>query len=144
MNRNDFEMLNGNIIYFDNGATTLKPKCVVDEVIDYYTKYTSNAHRGDYNISQIVDNKYEGVRDKVKNFIKASNRDEIIFTKGTTESLNTIVFGFMDNYLKPGDEVLITKSEHASNVLPWLELSGSPTWRCSLTSTSRRNTIRTL
>lgn len=123
MNRNDFEMLNGNIIYFDNGATTLKPKCVVDEVIDYYTKYTSNAHRGDYNISQIVDNKYEGVRDKVKNFIKASNRDEIIFTKGTTESLNTIVFGFMDNYLKPGDEVLITKSEHASNVLPWLELS---------------------
>ena len=123
MNRNDFEMLNGNIIYFDNGATTLKPKCVVDEVIDYYTKYTSNAHRGDYNISQIVDNKYEGVRDKVKNFIKASNRDEIIFTKGTTESLNTIVFGFMDNYLNPGDEVLITKSEHASNVLPWLELS---------------------
>lgn len=123
MNRNDFEMLNDNIIYFDNGATTLKPKCVVDEVIDYYTKYTSNAHRGDYNISQIVDNKYEGVRDKVKNFIKASNRDEIIFTKGTTESLNTIVFGFMDNYLKTGDEVLITKSEHASNVLPWLELS---------------------
>lgn len=123
MNRDDFEMLNSNIIYFDNGATTLKPKCVVKEVIDYYTKYTSNAHRGDYNISQIVDQKYENVRDLVKTFIKAEKRDEIIFTKGTTESLNTVVFGFMNNNLHEGDEVLITKSEHASNVLPWLELA---------------------
>lgn len=123
MNRDDFEMLNSNIIYFDNGATTLKPKGVVKEVIDYYTKYTSNAHRGDYNISQIVDQKYENVRDLVKTFIKAAKRDEIIFTKGTTESLNTVVFGFMNNNLHEGDEVLITKSEHASNVLPWLELA---------------------
>lgn len=123
MNRDDFEMLKSNIIYFDNGATTLKPKCVVDEVVDYYTKYTANAHRGDYDISAIVDNKYEGVRDKVKQFINANNRDEIIYTRGTTESMNTIVFGFMKNYLKSGDEVLITKSEHASNILPWLELA---------------------
>jgi len=123
VNREDFEMLNNDIIYFDNGATTLKPKCVVKEIIDYYTKYTANSHRGDYDISAIVDEKYEGVRDKVKNFINAKRRDEIIYTKGTTESLNTIVFGFMNNYLQPGDEVLITKSEHASNILPWLELS---------------------
>ncbi len=125
MNRNDFEMLKSNIIYFDNGATTLKPKCVVDEVIDYYTKYTANAHRGDYDISAIVDAKYEGVRDKVKEFINAKSRDEIVYTKGSTESLNTVVFGFMKNYLNSGDEVLITKSEHASNVLPWLELAKS-------------------
>ena len=123
MNRNDFDMLNNDIIYFDNGATTLKPKCVVDEVIDYYTKYTANAHRGDYDISAIVDRKYEEVRDKVKDFIKASRRDEIIYTKGTTESINTIVFGYMAKKLNSGDEVLITKSEHASNVLPWLELA---------------------
>lgn len=123
MNRDDFEMLNNNVIYFDNGATTLKPKCVVKEIIDYYTKYTANAHRGDYEISQIVDNKYEGVRDKVKDFINAKRRDEVIYTKGTTESLNTIVFGYMQNYLQVGDEVLITKSEHASNILPWLELA---------------------
>ncbi len=123
MNRDDFAMLDNQIIYFDNGATTLKPKCVVDEVINYYTKYTANAHRGDYDISQIVDTKYEQVRDKVKDFIHAQRRDEIIFTKGTTESLNTIVFGFMNVYLEKGDEVLITKSEHASNVLPWLELA---------------------
>lgn len=123
MNRDDFEMLNNNVIYFDNGATTLKPKCVVKEIIDYYTKYTANAHRGDYEISQIVDNKYESVRDKVKDFINAKRRDEVIYTKGTTESLNTIVFGYMQNYLQVGDEVLITKSEHASNILPWLELA---------------------
>jgi len=123
MNRNDFDMLNNDIIYFDNGATTLKPKCVVNEVIDYYNKYTANAHRGDYDISAIVDRKYEEVRDKVKDFIKASRRDEIIYTKGTTESINTIVFGYMAKNLNSGDEVLITKSEHASNVLPWLELA---------------------
>ncbi len=123
MNREDFQMLDGNIVYFDNGATTLKPKCVVDEVIDYYTKYTANAHRGDYDISQIVDSKYEGVRDKVKDFIHAKRREEIVFTKGTTESLNTVAFGFMNTYLEKEDEVLITKSEHASNVLPWLELA---------------------
>lgn len=123
MNRNDFEMLNNDIIYFDNGATTFKPKCVVDAVIDYYTKYTANAHRGDYDISGIVDSKYEGVRDKVKKFIGANKRDEIVYTKGTTESINTIVFGYMFYHLNSGDEVLITKSEHASNILPWLELA---------------------
>jgi len=123
MNRDDFEMINNNIIYFDNGATTLKPRVVVNEIIDYYTKFTANAHRGDYEISQIVDSKYESVRDKVKDFINAKRRDEIIYTKGATESLNTIVFGFMSNYLHPKDEVLITKSEHASNIIPWLELA---------------------
>ena len=124
LNREDFEMLsNSNVIYFDNGATTLKPKCVVKEVVDYYTKYTANAHRGDYTISQIVDEKYEAVRDKIKEFIHANRRDEIIYTKGTTESINTVVFGFMKNYLKPNDEILITKSEHASNILPWIELA---------------------
>lgn len=123
MNRDDFEMISNNIIYFDNGATTLKPRMVVNEIIDYYTKFTANAHRGDYEISQIVDNKYESVRDKVKDFINAKRRDEIIYTKGATESLNTVVFGFMSNYLQPKDEVLITKSEHASNIIPWLELA---------------------
>lgn len=122
MNRDDFEILNSGIIYFDNGATTLKPKSVVSEVVDYYTKYTANSHRGDYDNSLIVDEKYEGVRSKVKDFIGAKSESEIVFTSGATDSLNRIVFGFMKYKLKPGDEVLITKAEHASNVLPWLEL----------------------
>lgn len=122
MNREDFPMLNNNIIYFDNGATTFKPQSVIDKTTSYYSTYTSNAHRGDYDISLIVDKEYEGVREQVKNFINASNASEIVFTKGTTESLNMIVFGFMKHNLKKGDEVLLSKSEHASNILPWLEL----------------------
>ena len=122
MNRDDFEILDTGIIYFDNGATTLKPKCVVDKGVEYYTKYTANSHRGDYDNSLKVDIMYEGVRDKVRDFINANNSREIIFTAGATDSLNRVVFGFMKRKLKPGDEVLITKAEHASNVLPWLEL----------------------
>ncbi len=122
MNREDFKMLENDIVYFDNGATTFKPNSVVEATVDYYTKYTANAHRGDYDISLKVDELYEGARDKVKNFINAKKREEIIFTKGTTDSLNMVIFGFMKNYLKDKDEVLITKAEHASNVLPWLEL----------------------
>jgi len=122
MNRDDFKILSTGVIYFDNGATTLKPSCVVDSIVDYYTKYTANAHRGDYDNSLKVDEIYEGTRDKVQKFINAKSRKEIIFTSGTTDSINRVVFGFMKNELKPGDEVLITKAEHASNILPWLEL----------------------
>ena len=123
MNREDFEMLNQDIIYFDNSATTFKPRIVLDAINDYYTKYTSNAHRGDYKTSLKVDSMYEGVRDKVKDFINANSSKEIVFTSGTTDSLNRVVFGFAKYNLKAGDEVIITKTEHASNVLPWLELA---------------------
>lgn len=122
MNREDFKILDTNLIYFDNGATTLKPVQVVDSIVDYYTNYTANAHRGDYDNSLKVDMMYEGVRDKVKKLINSEKTSEIIFTAGTTDSLNRIAFGFMKNKLKSGDEVLITKAEHASNILPWLEL----------------------
>ena len=125
MNREDFPIFskNKNLIYLDNGATTLKPKTVIDSVVDYYSTYTANAHRGDYDNSIEVDQKFEGVRTKVKNFIGSNSEKEIIFTKGTTDSLNMIVFGFMKYYLTEGDEVLLTRSEHASNVLPWFELA---------------------
>ena len=122
MNREDFPMLKNNYIYFDNGATTFKPKCVIDEITNYYENLCVNAHRGDYDLSRNVDELYESTRDDVKNFINANRREEVVFTKGTTESINMIVFGFMKNFLKPNDEVLITKTEHASNVLPWFTL----------------------
>lgn len=122
MNREDFPMLEHDYIYFDNGATTFKPKSVIDEISNYYLNLSVNSHRGDYELSLKVDELYEGTRDLVKDFINANRREEIIFTKGTTESMNMIVFGFMKNYLKKGDEVLITKTEHASNVLPWFTL----------------------
>ena len=123
MHREDFPILNNNnLVYFDNGATTLKPKCVIDSIVDYNSKYTSNAHRGDYKNSLTVDNLYEGTRKKVMQFINAKEVSEIVFTSGTTDSLNRIVFGYFKNILHKDDEVLITLSEHASNVLPWFVL----------------------
>lgn len=124
MNREDFKMLkDNNLIYFDNGATTLKPTQVVDSIIEYYTKYCANAHRGDYHNSMIVDQKYEGVREKVKEFINANDKSEIVFTSGTTDSINRIVFGYFRNYLTKDDEILLTESEHASNIIPWFVLA---------------------
>ena len=123
MNREDFEFLKTGIIYFDNSATTLKPKKVLDEITDYYTKYTSNAHRGDYKTSLKTDMKYEETREKVKSYLNAKSAKEIVFTSGATESLNMIVFSFARYALKEGDEVILTKTEHASNILPWQELA---------------------
>ena len=122
MNREDFPMLKNDLIYFDSGATSLKPNCVIESISDYYKNYSANSHRGDYDISLKVDKMLDDTRCKVKDFINASDSKEIIFTSGTTESMNMIIFGFMKNYLKKGDEVLITKTEHASNVLPWFIL----------------------
>ena len=122
MNREDIPMLKNNLIYFDNGATTLKPQSVIDEITNYYSNYCSNAHRGDYKISLKVDNAYEGVRKKIKNFINAKETSEIVFTSGTTDSLNRVVFGYFKQTLKKVDEVLLTQSEHASNILPWFIL----------------------
>ena len=123
MNREDFPMISSDLIYFDNSATTFKPKCVLNAITDYYTKYTSNAHRGDYKNSLKVDMLYEETRDLIKDFINASSSREIVFTSGTTHSLNMVASCFARYNLNKEDEILITKTEHASNVLPWIELS---------------------
>lgn len=123
INEKDFPMLKKSLVYLDNGATTFKPNCVIDSIVNYYTNYTANAHRGDYDISLEVDNKYEGVREKVRSFINAKRTEEIVFTSGATQSLNMIVDGFFKEFLKDGDEVLLTKGEHASNVLPWFNIN---------------------
>ncbi len=122
MNREDFPLLKEDIIYFDNSATSLKPKCVIDKITDYYTNYPANAHRGDYDLSYKVDQEYEETRNLVKEFINAEYLEEIIFTNGTTDSLNMIVDGFFANLFEANDEVLLTTSEHASNILPWFRL----------------------
>ncbi len=123
MNREDFPIIKNNpeLIYFDNGATTLKPKCMIDATSEYYEKYSANAHRGDYDISLKVDMAYEGVRESVAKFINAE-KNEIVFTSGSTEALNEVVFGYFKNRLNSNDEILISYAEHASNVLPWFTL----------------------
>lgn len=122
MNREDFTMLNEDIVYFDNGATTLKPKCVIDKMNEYYLNHTSNIHRGDYDAAIKTNELYDNVRNIIGEFVNADPKC-CIYTSGTTMSLNMVVFGYMRKHLKAGDEVLLNKGEHASNVLPWIKLS---------------------
>ena len=121
MNREDFPMLSENIVYFDNGATTLKPKCVVDAMDKYYLEHTSNIHRGDYKSAVITNELYDNVRNIVADFINCES-NEVIYTSGSTMSINMVVFGYMKKHLKSGDEILLNKAEHASNILPWIKL----------------------
>ena len=123
MNRDDFSILNKDIIYFDSAATSLKPKILVDSINEYYSNYPSNIHRGDYSISLKADTMFERTRNIIKDFIGAKSSKQIVFTNNTTDSLNKLVFGYFKHNLNNDDEVLITKSEHASNILPWMELS---------------------
>jgi len=121
MNREDFSMIDDNLVYFDNGATTLKPKCVVDAMNRYNCNHTSNIHRGDYDAAVITNKLYDDVRCIVAEFINCDEKC-CIFTSGATMSINMVVFGYMINHLKAGDEILLNVAEHASNVLPWIKL----------------------
>lgn len=107
------------LIYLDNAATTQKPKCVISAISDYYLNYNSNIHRGVHRLSQEATDEYEKSRKIVKDFINANKPHEIIFTRGTTESINLVASSFVSPRLQPGDEILITHMEHHSNIVPW-------------------------
>ncbi len=109
------------VVYLDNGATTLKPQCVIDAVVNYYSNLSANAHRGDYDLSLQVDELFEGVRDKVANLINC-DRNEVIFTAGTTDSINMVAYGYGLTHLKGEDHMLLNFGEHASNTLPWFDV----------------------
>ena len=115
-------MLKSDFVYFDNAATSLKPISVISKEIEYLEFYSVNSRRGDYDLGFRVDDSIDKTRSLVKEFINASDKNEIIFTSNATESLNMIVFGYFKNHLKKGDEVLLNKGEHASNILPWMIL----------------------
>lgn len=113
------QKINGeDLIYLDNGATTQKPKTVIDAVADYYSTQNSNVHRGVHYLSQIATDYFEETRSEVKNFINANKNSEIIFTKGTTDSINLVANGYA-SLLNKGDEIIISELEHHSNIVPW-------------------------
>jgi cysteine desulfurase/selenocysteine lyase len=122
--RADFPILgrkvyNKPLVYFDNGATTQKPQCVIDALSSVYTDYNSNIHRGIHFLSDFSSEAYENAREKVRSFINAPEKEEVIFTSGTTGSINGIAFSFGERYIKPGDEVIISHLEHHANIVPW-------------------------
>lgn len=121
--RKDFPTLHQEVygkplIYFDNGATSQKPQQVIDAINQYYSKENSNIHRGVHHLSQIATEKYEESRRTIQKWINAEHEEEVIFTKGTTDSINLVAFSFGET-LKEGDEILITGMEHHSNIVPW-------------------------
>lgn len=105
--------------YLDSSATTLKPKPVIDAVLNYYEYLGANAHRGDYQMSLQVDSAFEGARKIMQKYINAARPEEICFTSGATEALNEVAMMVVNDLLQPGDVVLATETEHASNILPW-------------------------
>ena len=129
--RKDFPMLqnkkmqNKPLVFLDNASTSFKPQCVIDAMNKYYTDYTSNSHRGDYDLCFQVDLKIQETRRLIASFVNCDEK-EVVFTSGDTEALNLIAYGYAFKHLNKGDVILLSEAEHASNVLPWYKI-------CSLT-----------
>ncbi len=124
MKREDFPILselvnNRPLIYLDNAATTQKPQIVLDAIVEGYSKWNANVHRGVHHLSQVATQKHEEARKIIADFIHANTEEEIIFTKGTTDSINTLAFSFGQVMINEGDEIIISQLEHHSNIVPW-------------------------
>ena len=125
--RKDFPILNQKVhehplVYLDNAATTQKPLAVINTLSEYYKNYNANVHRGIHALAEKATQKYEEARDKVKEFIGADSRESVIFTKGTTESINLVAYSWAREHIRQGDEIILTQMEHHSNLVPWLLL----------------------
>ena len=122
--KEDFPILNNrDIVYLDSGATTQKPQYVLEKVEEFYKKYNANPHRGAYSLSMEATEVYENARDKIAKFINAGNREEIIFSKNATESLNLVAYSYGLENLKSDDEIVISIMEHHSNLVPWQKVA---------------------
>ena len=124
MRREDFPILNEKVhgralVYLDNAATTQKPQVVLDAITEAYSHCNANVHRGVHHMSQVATQKHEEAREKVAQLIHAQSSEEIIFTKGTTDSLNMLARSFGDAMIKEGDEIIVSHLEHHSNIVPW-------------------------
>ena len=118
----DIKMQNKPLVFLDNCSTTFKPQCVIDAMDEYYTKYTSNSHRGDYDLSVHADMMIEEARKEVASFVN-SEVNEVIFTTGATGGLNLVAYGYALKNIKKGDGIILSVAEHASNVLPWFRIA---------------------
>lgn len=124
MNKSDFPILKEQIhgrelVYLDNAATTQKPQQMLDAMSYAYTHFNANIHRGVHHLSQVATKEHENARQKIAEFINAKSNNEIVFTKGTTDSINMLAFSFAEKYIHEGDEIIVSAMEHHSNIVPW-------------------------
>ena len=145
--RKDFPILGREVykrplVYLDNGATTQKPRKVVDAMVDEYYNVNANVHRGVHFLSQQATDLHEQSRETVRRFINAKSTSEIIFTRGTTESINLLAFSFGEAFVKAGDEILVTEMEHHSNIVPWQMLCERKGARLKVVPISDEGTLR--
>ncbi len=122
--RKQFPVLNRTVkgkplIYLDNAATSQKPQVVIDALVNYYSNYNANIHRGIHTLAEEATADFESTRDTVCQFINATSREEIIFTRGTTESINLVAYTWGRQNISAGDEIIISTMEHHSNIVPW-------------------------
>lgn len=122
--RKDFPILsekvhNKPLVYFDNAATSQKPRIVIDTIAEYYSRFNSNIHRGVHYLSNFATEANERARETVRKFINASSTEEIIFTRGTTESINLVAYSFGETFIGEGDEIIVSEMEHHSDIVPW-------------------------
>ena len=122
--RQQFPVLNREVkgkplVYFDNAATSQKPQSVIDTLVNYYTNHNANIHRGIHTLAEEATAAYEATRDTVQQFIHAASREEIVFTRGTTEGINLVAYTWGRQNIKPADEIIISTMEHHSNIVPW-------------------------
>ena len=113
------EVYGKKLVYLDNAATAQKPQAVIDAIVDYYSKNNSNIHRGVHYLSQVATSAYEDARENLRSYINAKEKGEIIFTKGTTDSINLMAYSFGEKFINEGDEIIISALEHHSNLVPW-------------------------
>lgn len=107
------------LVYFDNAATTQKPQAVIDALVNYYSNYNANIHRGIHTLAEEATAAFEATRDTVQKFINAESREQIIFTGGTTEGINLVAQTWGRQNIKTGDEIIVSNMEHHSNIVPW-------------------------
>lgn len=124
MNREDFAILNETVygkplVYLDNAATTQKPQQVIDAIVDAYQHWNANIHRGVHHLSQVATTHHEEARQTVADFIHAASSREIVFTKGTTDSINMLAFSYGEAFIHEGDEIIVSALEHHANIVPW-------------------------
>ena len=124
MNREDFPILreqvyNRPLVYLDNAATSQKPQAVLDALVEAYTRWNANIHRGVHHLSQVATQHHEEARQTVADFLGAKSAKEIVFTKGTTDAINMLAFSFGEAFVSEGDEIVVSQLEHHSNIVPW-------------------------